>query len=227
MQGAVLLIRRLLALGLGALVLLWPAHAGAHEEISPATVPTGKPVFLTVSAANERRVDLTKLTLTAPQGLTFGGTSREPSGWTAARTASVITWTGGAVPPGRFEQWGFELEAIDQPGAPSFRVSAEFADGFADTHQVLLTVAADTGSPASPTTTAQTPATTAAAPATTSAAPATTAADVDGGGGGARTLATASLVVALAALVLSVISIARSRKGSSGPDASDAPEQDW
>lgn len=216
-------MKRTLPLGVAALVLLWPGAAGAHEEISPATVPTGRPVFLTVSAANERRVDLTKLTLTAPQGLTFGGTTREPSGWTAARTADVITWTGGAVPPGRFEQWGFELEAIDQPGTPAFRVSAEFADGFADTHQVVLTVAADTGTAAPPATTA--PATTVQAPVTTAAtaaAPTTAAHDDDGDGEG--TLATVSLVVALAALVLSVVAMARGRKGSPAPAAE---EQDW
>lgn len=220
-------MKRALPLGVAVLVLLWPGAARAHEEISPATVPTGRPVFLTVSAANERRVDLTKLTLTAPQGLTFGGTSREPSGWTAARTADVITWTGGAVPPGRFEQWGFELEAIDQPGAPAFRVSAEFADGLADTHQVVLTVAADTGTPVPLAATAPgtTPATTVQAPATTAATAAapTTAAD-DGDGDGQGTLATVSLVVALAALVLSVVAMARGRTGSA---VVADQEQDW
>ena len=71
--------------------------AWAHEEITPASVPTGTPVFFNLSAANEKQVDLTKVTLTAPAGLGLGPTTKEPAGWARAATSTDIAWTGGAI----------------------------------------------------------------------------------------------------------------------------------
>lgn len=114
----------------------WPA--GAHEEISPATIPTGRPVFLLLSAANESKADLVRITLGAPAGTPFGATTREPQGWTADVSETSITWTGGAVKPDRFEQWGFEIEGADQPGALSYKASLGFADGTTTSAEVVV-----------------------------------------------------------------------------------------
>lgn len=65
--------------------------AAAHEEINPTMIGTGKPVFLTFSAANERQVPVTGVTLSLPAGLSLGSVSREPPGWAAERDQGAIT----------------------------------------------------------------------------------------------------------------------------------------
>jgi hypothetical protein len=133
-------MRRWLVLAGPLLVLTVAAPAWAHEEIDPSSVPTGQPVFLTLNAANEKTVDLNKVTLTAPEGLGFGATTKEPTGWTVNRTDTVITWTGGAVKPDKFEEWGFEIEGADQPGTDTYKVTLGYADGTSDNVTVPITV---------------------------------------------------------------------------------------
>ena len=134
--------------GLSAvLVLLWAAPAWAHEEINPKIIGTGTPTFFTLSAANEKTSDLTKVVLTAPSGTDFGEATRSPAGWTVNRTDTVITWTGGKVAPGAFEQWGFEIEGADQPGTLSFKVTLT-AGGAGDDVTVPVTVVAGSGASA-------------------------------------------------------------------------------
>ena len=145
--------------------LLWASPAGAHEEIEPAIFPTGKPTFFTLNAANEKQVDLNKITLTAPANLPFGETTHEPAGWTVAKSEKVLTWTGGAVKPEQFETWGFEIEGADQPGPLTYKVTLGFTDGSSeDANVVVNAVAPDT----TPTTagTASTAPTTAGTPST-------------------------------------------------------------
>src|SRR5436190_1112001 len=93
-------------------LLLLAAPAWGHEEINPKTVSTGTPTFLTLTAANETKSDITKVVLTAPKGIALGATTKSPSGWTAAATTTAITWSGGKVAPGAFETFGFELDNV-------------------------------------------------------------------------------------------------------------------
>jgi len=215
-------MRRSIALVATALALAGAAPAWAHQEISPASVAVGRPALLMLSAANEKRVDLTSVTLTPPSGQQFGHATRDPAGWTAALTRTRIQWTGGAVRPDRFEHFGFEVEPIGQPGDLTFRVAVGYADGTtAESDVPLRAVVADGAPPA--TTVAPAPATTAPAggePA--GAAPAPVAADDAGSGRGVATLA---LVVALAALAASVAGLARGRRPAQ--PAASGQGQDW
>ena len=183
-----------------ALVLLGAVPAQAHEEINPATIPTGKPVFLSLSAANEKGVDLTKLTLRAPAGAPFGEATRQPPGWAADRTGAVITWSGGRLAPHGFDQWGFETDGADQPGPLRYDVTMGFADGSSQDATVEVTAVAGG---AVPTTAAVTPSSGASVPTTLP----TTATKASGGNGGDDDLATAALVVAIAAAALAVLGV--------------------
>src|SRR3954447_11137535 len=91
--------------GAAALIVAVAAPAMAHEEINPKTVTTGSPTFLTLTAANEAKVDLTKVVLTAPKGFAFGEATKSPSGWSATATATTITWSGGKIAPGNFDNF--------------------------------------------------------------------------------------------------------------------------
>ena len=149
----------------GAVLLLAATGqaAAAHEEIAPQTVETGKPAFLTVTAANEKEAPITKVAVTIPTGAEVGGTTHSPAGWKATTNDDTVTWTGGSLAPGAFEQFGFELEQAAQPGTLTFTVSLT-AGGETEQARVPLTAVAPGGA-------GQTP-----APSVTTAAPAGTAA---------------------------------------------------
>ena len=127
--------------------VLGASPAWAHEEINPKSFPTGTPTFFTLSAANEEKADLTKVTLSAPSGVNFGATTKEPPGWTVSKTDSVLTWTGGAVKPDTFEQWGYEIDSADQPGNLTYKVTLGFADGKTDDVNVVVTAIVRTTTP--------------------------------------------------------------------------------
>jgi hypothetical protein len=197
-------MRRLIVLAALAVVLAGgAAPAWAHEEINPSTFTVGKPTFLTITAANEKQVRLTKLTLTAPAGLNFGETVRNPAGWTSTRTDTVITWTGGTVDPDRFESFGFEIEGADQPGTLTYKATLGYADSSNDDVTVPVTaVAAGSSSSGS------------------------------GSGGSGSGRANAALGLAVVALALSVAALALGRRGGPGTPARVAAgqpgaEQDW
>jgi hypothetical protein len=197
--------------------------AWAHAEISPSSVPTGKPVFLTLSAANEKSADLTRITLTAPEGLAFGHATREPAGWTAGAAGRALTWTGGTVAHDHFESWGFEIEGADQPGTSSYRVTLGYADGSSEEVEVPLTVTA-AESAGGPVTTVPTPTT--ATPTTAGALAEPPATEPEAGTGqGRANVALAISVVALVAAVAAAVLAAR-RDGASAP-AAPTPAQDW
>lgn len=220
-------MRFLSATLLAGVVALSAAPAWAHDEITPNTVPTGKPVFLTVASANERSVDMTSITVTAPAGVSLGRATRQPPGWTAQRSDAAVTWTGGAVAAENFEEWGFEVEEVGQPGPLRWSVASGFANGTSDTHEVeVVAVAAGAEPVPSVTQPGASAPTTLTAVATT--VPGATAAS---GGNGDDDRATVALVVGIAAAVLAVVAMvmsARARRsparGRSGPAEGG---QDW
>ena len=221
------------ALALAVAAVAWAGPAVAHEEITPGTVPTGRPAFLIFSAANERQVAATSVTLTAPAGLTLGSVTKEPAGWTVERAGGAVTWSGGTVAAGKFEQWGIELEEPAQPGAFTFRSTLRFADGRTDTHDVVLTVAqgaaAPTQSPPQVTTTAVAP--TAVAPTTVAAGATEAVAGADGDDGEAEGRANLAIAMSGTGLLLAVVAVAMAARrpaphGAAG-GAAAGKEQEW
>ncbi|MGH9190693.1 MAG: hypothetical protein ACRD0Q_11815 [Acidimicrobiales bacterium] len=213
----------LVATGIG--LVGWSLPASAHEEVSPSTFPVGRPTFLTVSVANERSVDLTRVTLTAPAGLPFGEGTRQPPGWAATATEEAVTWSGGKVAPHAFEQWGFEIEGADQPGPVRYKVTIGFADGSTEAAEVEVTAVA-AGSASTPTTVSAGTVPASTAPSVTPTPP-TPADESDDGGGGP------ALTFSLVALVLSIVAMGLARRRPASPsvaggaEAPKSPGQDW
>jgi len=193
----------------GLIAILVATPASAHEEITPQTFPTGQPTYFTFSAANEKGVALTTVTLAAPSVLPFGATTREPPGWSVVRSDRSITWSGGTVAPDHYEQWGFEVEGADQPGNLAYHVTLGYSDGTTDAVEV------DTRAVVPPTTTA--PAASAAL-----SAPAHRTTPV---------LSVIALVVALisAGLSASAVLSTRGNRGPATPKPDDPVRsaQDW
>lgn len=226
-QGVSTVMKRLFAVVAGVLVLGGAGPAWAHEEISPASVPIGKPAYLILSAANEKRVDLNRVSIAAPSGGQFGHATRDPVGWTANLTHTAVTWTGGAVRPGRFEQFGFDIEGFSQPGTFTYRVTLGYADGSSNDVEVAVTAAAQGGSTGAGAPVTATPTAPATTTVTTDVAAPQTPEDESSDG-----LATAALGVGIVALVLAVVAVIQARK--SGPPkaeprtaAAASAGQDW
>ncbi len=207
------------------------APAFAHEEINPKTFVTGQPTYFSLSAANEEEVNLVKIVVHAPPGLPFGGTTRSPAGWSVNRTDDTITWTGGAVKPDTFDNWGFEIEGADQPGTLPYKVTLGFADGKTDDVEVDVTAtapgaAATTGAP--PTASA-TVTTGAAAPSTAQSGSTNSSGSSQGGSDGTAKAALALAIVALlvAAGALAAGARKRSPKPPAGGGGAAGAAQDW
>jgi hypothetical protein len=202
-----------------AAVVATAVPAAAHEEISPSTIPTGRPVFLTLLSANEARSAVTQIRIAAPAGAEFGAATRQPSGWTAERSATTITWSGGSLAPGAFEEWGFELEPVGQPGSLRFRVTSTLASGGTDTHSVDVTAAAAGATPTSVAPAASDAVTTTVAPSspTTAAEVAATPTEADSDSRANIALALGGVAVVLALVAL----VAALRGGRATPEARD------
>ena len=218
-------MRSALVVALGALaaVVGLAGAASAHEEISPKTFPTGQPTFFTLTAANEASANLVKIVLHAPTGLAFGQTTRSPAGWTVARTDDAITWTGGAVKPGTFDLWGYEIDGADQPGTLPYRVTLAFADGKTDDVEVDVSAVAPGSTGASSVTTV-----TAGAAAPAAAAGSDDQSGDDGDSGTAK----AALAVAIVALLAAAgaLAVGNRRRGGGGKDGGGdgaGAAQDW
>jgi hypothetical protein len=223
------MFKRFIVTGVVGLAVLGVAvPAWAHEEVNPSTIGTGKPVFFTLSAANEAKADLVKIGITAPKSVPMGATTREPSGWTVStKDTSAVVWqaaSGAGVKPDKFETWGFETDGADQPGAYTYKVALTFADGKTTNVDVPLAVGTPPSTGGSTATT--TPAGTGGAGATTTVAPATTAAPKAKKTSNRATLA---LIVGAIALVVSLISLAVGLSRRRTTPAAGAPSagKDW
>ncbi len=210
-----------LAAALAAAVLalaLGGAPALAHEEITPSSIQTGKPTFFTLAAANEKESPITKVQVAFPDGAAVGEATRTPAGWTASRSGQTVTWTGGKLAPGTFEQWGFEIEGADQPGTLTFTVTLTAA-GEAEEVKVPVTAVAAGSAPAT-TVTPGAPSTTVA---TGSAAAGSDASDAEGRANLALGLGAAGLLLGLAALAAAVTR----RRGAAPSTATPQAPQDF
>jgi hypothetical protein len=221
------------ALAVAAVAAL-AAPAFAHEEITPKTISTGQSAFLSLTAANESSSDLVKIVLKAPANLSLGKATRSPAGWSATADGDAAAWTG-ALKPGTFETFGFEVGGPDQPGTLTFSVTSTNAAGRTDEHEVEITAAAP-GTAGGPTpatagtATSVTTATTAAPTSPTTAAAA--AGDAADDSDGASVTAKAALALSMVALLLAGGSLAmgaRGRRGTASPGGGSTPgaAQDW
>jgi uncharacterized protein YcnI len=190
------------------LIGLSTASAVAHEEINPKSAVVGQPTFFQLSAANEKKAGLTKITLHAPDGLPFGATTRSPNGWHAEVSETTITWSGGTVAPDQFDSWGFEIEGADQAKTYTYKADLGFADGTTDSVDVPITAVASAATP----------------PTSTETAPKTATKPSDGT---ARVVAGIALLLSLVALGLALARRSGGAAQTSGDGAGSEASADW
>jgi uncharacterized protein YcnI len=204
-------------LALGALVLV-PVASG-HITVNPDGVPAGSFSRFAVRVPNERpSADTTKIVLRLPEGLDFISFQPKP-GWertvtteklakpvtndegeTVTDRIATVTWEGGKIAPGEFDEFGLSAKVPDKQTVLAFPATQTYSNGEvvrwiglpdADTPAPRVTVTAKLAE---------------AAPAPTETTAATDTAD---GGSDldkvALALGIAGLVAGLAALTLTVV----------------------
>jgi len=126
-----------LTAGVAAVLLLAPATAWAHAEISPAVSLSGKLQLFSLAVPTEKSgATTTQIELTAPSGFTIDSFVPAP-GWHrllqhtgTGDSAHVqkVTWTGGRVPTG--EDSLFQFLATPASGRTyTFTVRQTYSDG--------------------------------------------------------------------------------------------------
>lgn len=129
-----------------ALVLLGPA-AQAHVTVQPNEAPAGAFFKFVVRVPNERDdAATTKVRVMFPENLIF--TSFQPKeGWTRTvkmkkldepieafgaqidEVVGSVTWSGGEIAPGEFDEFGFSVRVPEEPGELEFPAFQTYSSG--------------------------------------------------------------------------------------------------
>jgi periplasmic copper chaperone A len=123
--------RTALILAAAAAALLAPS-AAAHVTLNPNAVPADSFSRFAVRVPTERGVPTVKVTLRIPEGLTFVSFQPKP-GWTrtvqmvklakpitmegetVTERVGTVTWSGGSIGPGEFDEFGLSAHVPNSP----------------------------------------------------------------------------------------------------------------
>jgi periplasmic copper chaperone A len=108
--------RRIVVPLLGA-SLIFTQAAGAHMTINPAAVPAGSFARFDLRVPNEREnASTTKVAVKLPVRLDEVSFEPKP-GWKRLVTDQTVTWEGGTIGPGEFDEFGLGAKVPDEPGS--------------------------------------------------------------------------------------------------------------
>ncbi|MCU1485655.1 MAG: uncharacterized protein JWN67_2401, partial [Actinomycetia bacterium] len=102
-------------LGAVVLVLVTAAPAAAHVSVQPSEATQGGYAKLAFRVPNEEdSANTVKLEVQLPADAKFQSVSTKPlPGWTVTKTDTTITWAGGTIAPGEFQE--FEISVGPLP----------------------------------------------------------------------------------------------------------------
>jgi uncharacterized protein YcnI len=141
-------MRRTIAIATAVAALAAPAAAQAHVTLQPKEVPAAGFARLDVRVPNERDdASTTKVEVKFPPG--FASASIEPvPGWTAkvamrkaaepieqhgeqvTEEVDTITWSGGRIAPGQFQDFGISVGTPDKPNTTlTFKALQAYSGG--------------------------------------------------------------------------------------------------
>jgi periplasmic copper chaperone A len=130
-----------------ALVLLMAAPALAHVTVQPPEAPTGSFFAFAVRVPNERPdASTTEVEVQFPETVTNVSVQPHP-GWDyevkmkkldepievfgeeVTEAVDTITWSGGTIGPGEFDEFGFSVRTPDEPGELAFPALQTYDSG--------------------------------------------------------------------------------------------------
>ena len=115
--------------GVAVAVLLTTATAAsAHVTVQPTEAGTGSFARFVVRVPNERdNAATTKVEVQMPEGLEVR--YQPKPGWTRTVSGRTVTWEGGRIEPGEFEEFGFSTRMPDQPTTLVFPAVQTYSNG--------------------------------------------------------------------------------------------------
>jgi uncharacterized protein YcnI len=126
-------VRRVIGLAF-ALVLVTATPAFAHVSVNPSTAAEGSFSKLTFRVPNESdTASTTSVQVVMPDGLE-GVRTRALPGWTidverSGDTVTSVTWSGGEIAPGEFEEFDISVGPIPEADSLVFRAVQTYSDG--------------------------------------------------------------------------------------------------
>ncbi|MFZ5827474.1 MAG: YcnI family protein [Bacillota bacterium] len=140
------------ALTIAALLLIALAGmAGAHAVVYPKTMNANSYEKFTLRVPAEKESDTVKVRVEMPEGFTISRVKPLP-GWSYemekdadGKTVKAITWSGGKIAPGEFQEFEFQGKTAKDAGRYAFPVWQTYADG----ETVAWTGPSDANTPAS------------------------------------------------------------------------------
>jgi periplasmic copper chaperone A len=123
------MLRRTIVPLMGAALIFAPA-AAAHVTINPDAVPADSFVRFDLRVPNEREDALTtKVAVKLPEGLVEVRFEHK-QGWKRSVTVKTVTWQGGKIGPGEFDEFGLSAKVPDEPGTKlTFPVVQTYSNG--------------------------------------------------------------------------------------------------
>ena len=118
-------------------ITLLPFAASAHISVSPKQVGVGAYQTFTFGVPNEKDQPVTGLRIVIPEGQQDVSVTSKP-GWTimpkyrgANATSGIaeISWTGGSIPVGQRDEFGFSTQVPAKEGTLIWKAYQTYADG--------------------------------------------------------------------------------------------------
>jgi uncharacterized protein len=98
-----------------AIVLVMAPAAAAHVEVAPDSLPADSDAELTFHVPVEKNIPTVKVQIQLPTGLDEVTFEPKP-GWTRTTTKRVVTWSGGKINPGEFDEFRMIAHVPNTPG---------------------------------------------------------------------------------------------------------------
>ena len=143
-------VRGVVGVAVAALLVgVWCGVASAHVSVTPSTAEQGSYAVLTFRVPNERPTSATtKLQVKLPDDTPFTFAAVQPvPGWTTTvekaqlaspitshgetvtEAPSVITWSGGAIQPGEFQEFSIQVGPLPDVDSIAFPAIQTYDDG--------------------------------------------------------------------------------------------------
>ena len=201
-------------LGAAVLVLVTAGPAAAHVSVQPSEATQGGYAKLAFRVPNEEEsANTTKLEVQLPADGRFRSVSTKPlPGWTVTKTDTTLTWSGGKIAPGEFQEFEISVGPLPAVDELAFKAVQTYDNG--DVVRWVEPASADGAEPEHPAPTLHLVAATgggdeAATPTTTSAAVDAAASSTDDDGDGK---VVGAYVLAAVAVALSATALVRARR---------------
>jgi uncharacterized protein YcnI len=201
-------MKKFLFTAVAAVLLLSPVAALAHVTIQPPESTTGAFARFVVRVPNEHDTAATiKVEVQMPAE--FAEVRYQPKpGWTRTVNGNTVTWSGGRIEHGEFDEFGFSTRMPDKAGVLAFPSIQTYENG----EVVSWTGPADADKPAGRVTVAQAASSGAGGHDTGAAAPAASSDDAEDDDDGDDALPWVAVALGGVALLVSLLGMTRGRR---------------